>query len=124
MIGINAAKTNVGSLKDWNVSYRQIDLLPNGTIDLSRLETMLYQIESRVVYLQRSCGYASRPTLKMSEIEKTINWIKRFFPECLVLVDNCYGEFTETIEPTHVGADLIMGSLIKNPGGTIVPTGG
>lgn len=78
----------------------------------------------QVVYIQRSCGYEMRPTLSMDQIKKAVDFVKRLKPEIPVLVDNCYGEFTEDKEPTHIGADLIMGSLIKNPGGTIVSTGG
>lgn len=124
VIGSTNNQDKSGSLHDWGVAYRQIELLKTGRVDLDALTKSLCPDLNQVVYLQRSCGYATRPTLKVAEIESVVAHVKRRCRSCLILVDNCYGEFTEEREPTHVGADLVMGSLIKNPGGTIAPTGG
>ncbi len=112
-----------GSLIEFGISYRQLDLTPSGNVDWDTLESAI-KPETRLVLIQRSCGYAWRSSLSIAEIEKIIKIVKRQNPDTVCFVDNCYGEFIETQEPTHVGADLMAGSLIKNPGGTIVTAGG
>ena len=121
VIGITETK---GSLKEFGVNYDQIDLTPDGTVDYSALEDRLKKEFVKIAYIQRSRGYETRPSLTISEIEKITSLVKRVSPETIVMVDNCYGEYVEYDEPTDVGADIIMGSLIKNPGGGIAPTGG
>lgn len=115
--------TGQGSLRDFGITYRQVELTPEGSIDWSALATAIRD-ETRLVLIQRSCGYSWRQSLSITEIEKIVHSVKQQNPNAVCFVDNCYGEFIETREPTAVGADLIAGSFIKNPGGTIVPTGG
>ncbi|MGR3275944.1 aminotransferase class I/II-fold pyridoxal phosphate-dependent enzyme [Acaryochloris marina NIES-2412] len=112
-----------GSLKDFGVEYRQLELTPTGTIDWQALETSI-EPQTRLVLIQRSCGYSWRPSLSIEEIGKIVDRVKAQNPNTICFVDNCYGEFIEDREPPAVGADLIAGSLIKNPGGTIVTAGG
>ncbi|CAI5520545.1 unnamed protein product [Closterium sp. Naga37s-1] len=114
-----------GSLREFGVSYRQIELTPEGGLDWDAL-SMPGAVEQRTrcVLVQRSCGYSLRETLTVEQIGRIVEIVKAQNPSCVVVVDNCYGEFVEEREPTHVGADLIAGSLIKNPGGTIAPSGG
>lgn len=112
-----------GSLKEWGITYRQLDLTPAGGIDWATLATAI-RPETKVVHIQRSCGYSWRPSLSIAEIEKIVHLVKQQNPDTICFVDNCYGEFIEDLEPTAVGADLIAGSLIKNPGGTVVTAGG
>ena len=112
-----------GSLMDFGVSYRTLDLTADGMVDFDALAGSL-RPATRVALVQRSCGYALRPTLSIADIERIVSIIKSKSPETLVLVDNCYGEMTAECEPTAVGADLCMGSFIKNPGATIVTGGG
>ena len=112
-----------GSLKDFGISYRQIDLTSEGTVNWEALQNCV-KPETKLVAIQRSCGYSWRKSLSIDEIEKIIKIVKQQKPEVVVFVDNCYGEFIEDREPTNVGADLMAGSLIKNPGGTIVTAGG
>ncbi len=114
---------NMGSLKDYGVTYDQVDLDENGRLDYAAIEEHLKKSEVKMVYLQRSRGYSLRPTISVAEIKKVVEITKRV-GNAIVMVDNCYGEWTEKIEPTSVGADLIAGSLIKNPGGGIAKTGG
>lgn len=114
---------DAGSLAEFGVSYRILDLAPDGRINWHALSTAISP-RTKVALIQRSCGYSLRPTLSIDEIERAVKVIKSQNPNVHVLVDNCYGEFTETREPPAVGADLCMGSLIKNPGGTIVSGGG
>ncbi|MEI2583962.1 methionine gamma-lyase family protein [Scytonema sp. PRP1] len=114
---------NQGSLNEFDIHYRQLDLTPEGTINWQALSHAVEE-KTRLVLIQRSCGYFWRPSLSIAEIEKIIHLVKQQNPNTICFVDNCYGEFIETQEPTHVGADLIAGSLIKNPGGTIVTAGG
>jgi cystathionine beta-lyase family protein involved in aluminum resistance len=114
---------NQGSLQDFGICYQQLDLTPAGTIDWQALASAV-QSNTRLVHIQRSCGYSWRPSLAIADIEKIIYLVKQQNPDAICLVDNCYGEFVEDREPTAVGADLIAGSLIKNPGGTIVTAGG
>jgi cystathionine beta-lyase family protein involved in aluminum resistance len=112
-----------GSLLDFGVSYRQLDLTPEGTINWDSLSKAVAN-KTRLVLIQRSCGYSWRPSLSIDDIEKIIHIVKQQNPNTVCFVDNCYGEFIDIREPTHIGADLMAGSLIKNPGGTIIPTGG
>ena len=112
-----------GSLKDYGVGYRQVDLVDNKP-DLEGMAKAAADPKVKVVLIQRSKGYATRASLSVAEIGEMIRVIKAANPNVSVIVDNCYGEFVETIEPTHVGADLVVGSLIKNPGGGLAPTGG
>lgn len=114
---------NHGSLADYRISYRQLDLTEEGTVDFQALSHAI-EDNTRLVLIQRSCGYSWRPSLSIADIEKIIHIVKQQNPNTVCFVDNCYGEFIETQEPTHVGADLMAGSLIKNPGGTIVTAGG
>ncbi len=112
-----------GSLRDFGISYEQLDLLPDGTPDYSGMEERISPAY-KMVYIQRSRGYSLRPSLTVQEIERIAEIAKRKAPNCIVMVDNCYGEFIEKDEPVSHGADLIAGSLIKNPGGGVAPTGG
>ena len=121
VIGITETEDNQGSLKDFGIEYRQVDLLPDGTLDFDAIEKAVKTAD--MVYIQRSRGYSLRPTVSVDEIERVVK-ITRANSNAVVMVDNCYGEWTEKKEPTEVGADLIAGSLIKNPGGGIVRTGG
>ena len=121
VIGLRGA--GQGSLKEFGIDYRQLDLTLDGTIDWSKLAHAV-RPNTRLVSIQRSCGYSWRPSLTIADIEKIIHLVKQQNPDTVCFVDNCYGEFVEDREPTAVGADLMAGSLIKNPGGTIVPTGG
>ncbi|MCI8599332.1 MAG: hypothetical protein HFJ10_13000 [Lachnospiraceae bacterium] len=120
VIGIRPSK---GSLAEYGVTYRQVDLLENGSFDYPAIEKALNE-KTRLVTIQRSKGYQTRPTLSVSRIGELIAFIKERRPDVICMVDNCYGEFVETIEPTEVGADLCVGSLIKNPGGGLAPIGG
>lgn len=112
-----------GSLQEFGVSYRELALTQNGMVDWDTLATAI-RPETRLVLIQRSCGYSWRPSLAIADIEAIVHLVKRQNPNTICFVDNCYGEFVENQEPTAVGADLMAGSLIKNPGGTIVPAGG
>lgn len=120
VIGI---RDSVGSLKEYGVSYRQVDLLQDGSFDFENIRKAINE-KTKLVTIQRSKGYATRPTLSVARIGELISFIKSIKPEVICMVDNCYGEFVETIEPTDVGADMIVGSLIKNPGGGLAPIGG
>ena len=112
-----------GSLAEFGVLYDELPLTALGRVDEERLEQAL-ALPTRLVLIQRSCGYSWRPSLPVAEIGRLVERVKALQPTCLVFVDNCYGELVEEREPTAVGADLIAGSLIKNLGGTIAPTGG
>ncbi len=112
-----------GSLIDFGIRYRHLPLTSEGTLDWQALERAVEE-STRLVFIQRSCGYSWRSSLSIAEIEKIVKLVKRQNPETICFVDNCYGEFVEDREPPAVGADLIAGSLIKNPGGTIVTAGG
>ena len=120
VIGI---RDSVGSLKEYGVTYRQVDLLEDGSFDYEGIEKALND-RTKLVTIQRSKGYATRPTLSVARIGELIAFIKRRKPEVICMVDNCYGEFVEKMEPTDVGADMIVGSLIKNPGGGLAHIGG
>ncbi len=122
----NSGESGNGSLRDFGVEYRQADLLPDGRFDEARIRQILGDEGDRVkvVFIQRSKGYLNRKTLSVDDIGAIIPLIRSLAPNAYVVVDNCYGEFTETREPTAVGADMIIGSLIKNPGGGMAETGG
>ncbi len=112
-----------GSLLEFGISYRELPLTREGSVDWQALSSTI-SANTRLVFIQRSCGYSWRSSLSISEIEKIVAIVKHQNPSTICFVDNCYGEFVEDCEPTAVGADLMAGSLIKNPGGTIVPAGG
>lgn len=112
-----------GSLKEHGVSFRQVDLLPDGTIDYDSIPNAINE-KTKLVTIQRSKGYCFRPSLTVEEIKKLITFVKNIKPDVICMVDNCYGEFVDTIEPSDVGADLVVGSLIKNIGGGLAPVGG
>ncbi|SFR06115.1 aminotransferase class I/II-fold pyridoxal phosphate-dependent enzyme [Desulfoscipio geothermicus] len=120
---IGARVESEGSLTGMGVYYRQVDLLPNGELDWTSIDAALRQ-PVKMVLVQRSCGYSTRPSLKMDELDKLCLFIKQRQPEAIIFVDNCYGEFVEASEPPEHGADIMAGSLIKNPGGGLAPTGG
>lgn len=120
VIGIRESK---GSLKEYGISYRQVDLLEDGAFDFENIKKAVNE-KTKLVTIQRSKGYQTRPTLSVARIGELISFIKNIKPDVICMVDNCYGEFVETIEPTDVGADMIVGSLIKNPGGGLAPIGG
>lgn len=111
------------SLKEYGVSYRQVDLLPSGGFDYDGIRAAINE-KTKLITIQRSKGYATRPSYSVEEIGKLIAFCKECKPDVLCMVDNCYGEFVETQEPTNVGADMVVGSLIKNLGGGLAPTGG
>ena len=120
---IGAVDKGHGSLKDYGVSYRQVELLDNKP-DLEGIKRTVSDPSVKAVLIQRSRGYSTRDSLSVEAIGEMCRLIKQANPNAAILVDNCYGEFVETQEPTHVGADLVVGSLIKNPGGGLAPTGG
>ncbi|MBQ1989363.1 MAG: methionine gamma-lyase family protein [Clostridia bacterium] len=113
-----------GSLADFGVSYGQVNLDENGMPDIDKIKEVLSAEKPKMAYIQRSRGYSTRPSYKIADIEKVIKAVREVSPDSVIMVDNCYGEFVEKLEPTQVGADIIAGSLIKNPGGGIAPTGG
>ncbi|TDT61531.1 aminotransferase class I/II-fold pyridoxal phosphate-dependent enzyme [Fonticella tunisiensis] len=123
VIGIEGE--NTGSLKEYGVDYKQIDLNEDGKIDIDAVQKLISQDSSiRMIEIQRSTGYGWRPSLSISDIENAIKEIKKIREDIICFVDNCYGEFIDTREPIEVGADIVAGSLIKNIGGGIAPTGG
>ncbi|MTH51813.1 hypothetical protein GKZ89_00230 [Bacillus mangrovi] len=121
IVGIRGSGS--GSLKEFGISYQTVDLQADGKPDLQALKTAISS-KTKMVGIQRSKGYANRPSFTISEIREMITFVKSINPEIVVFVDNCYGEFIEEMEPCHAGADLIAGSLIKNPGGGLAKTGG
>ena len=120
VIGI---RQSVGSLREYNISYRQVDLLSDGSFDWGGIRAAINE-KTKVATIQRSKGYQTRPTLSVERIGELISFIKSIKPDVICMVDNCYGEFIEEIEPSDVGADMTVGSLIKNPGGGLAPIGG
>ena len=120
VIGIRSSPC---SLAEYGVSYRQVDLLDDGTFDYPGIRAAITE-KTKLVTIQRSKGYATRPTFSVKQIGELIAFVKSIKPDIICMVDNCYGEFVETIEPSDVGADMVVGSLIKNPGGGLAPIGG
>lgn len=120
VIGIRPSQ---GSLAEYGVTYSQVDLLPDGEFDYKGIEKSINE-RTKLVTIQRSKGYQTRPTLSVARIGELISFIKGIKPDVIVMVDNCYGEFVEDKEPSDVGADMVVGSLIKNPGGGLAPIGG
>ena len=120
VIGI---RESIGSLKEYGVTYRQVDLLEDDSFDYEGIKNAINE-KTKLVTIQRSKGYQPRKTFSVKEIGELIKFIKEIKPDIKCMVDNCYGEFVETIEPSDVGADMIVGSLIKNPGGGLAPIGG
>ena len=122
VIGIRGE--NCGSLKEFGIEYRQVNLLPDGTPDIEAISEAVRDPRVKVAYVQRSRGYSLRPSINMTMMEQLIRAVRQNNPKVIFMVDNCYGIFTEKLEPTQLGADLIVGSLIKNAGGGIARTGG
>ena len=120
VIGIRPSRC---SLAEYGVSYRQVDLLPDGTFDYEGIRAAISD-KTKLITIQRSKGYATRPTFSVTQIGQLIAFCKSVKPDVVCMVDNCYGEFVETIEPSDMGADMIVGSLIKNPGGGLAAVGG
>ncbi|MDF2820068.1 MAG: Cystathionine beta-lyase family protein involved in aluminum resistance [Clostridiales bacterium] len=120
VIGISPSS---GSLSEYGITYRQVDLLEDGAFDYEGIKAAINS-KTKLVTIQRSKGYTTRPTLSVTQIGELIKFVKSIKPELICMVDNCYGEFVETIEPSDVGADMVVGSLIKNPGGGLAPIGG
>lgn len=120
VIGIRPSK---GSLAEYGITYRQVNLLPDGGFDYDSIKKAI-NAKTKLVTIQRSKGYQTRPTLSVERIDELISFIKGIKPDVICMVDNCYGEFVERIEPTDAGADMVVGSLIKNPGGGLAPIGG
>lgn len=120
VIGIRPSK---GSLAEYGITYSQVDLLSDGSFDYDKIKAAINE-KTKLVTIQRSKGYEPRKTLSVEQIGQLIAFIKGIRPDIICMVDNCYGEFVETIEPSNVGADMVVGSLIKNPGGGLAPIGG
>ena len=120
VIGIRPSR---GSLAEYGVTYRQVDLLPDGNLDYENIKNAING-RTRLITIQRSKGYQTRPTLSVERIGELISFVKGIKPDVICMVDNCYGEFVERKEPSDVGADMVVGSLIKNPGGGLAPIGG
>lgn len=120
VIGIRPSK---GSLAEYGITYRQVELKPDGFFDYPAIAQAIRE-ETKLVTIQRSKGYQTRPSYSVAQIGELIAFIKKIKPDVICMVDNCYGEFVETLEPSDVGADMVVGSLIKNPGGGLAPIGG
>ena len=120
VIGIRPSK---GSLAEYGVTYRQVDLLSDGTFDYARIKEAINE-RTKLVTIQRSKGYQTRPSFSVEQIGELITFVKSIKPDVICMTDNCYGEFVEGREPSDVGADMVVGSLIKNPGGGLAPIGG
>lgn len=120
VIGIRPSR---GSLREYGITYSQVDLLEDGSFDYENIKKAINE-RTKLVTIQRSKGYQTRPTLSVARIGELISFIKRIKPDVICMVDNCYGEFVERLEPSDVGADMVVGSLIKNPGGGLAPIGG
>lgn len=116
--------TDIGSLKDFGVSFAQTNLKADGTFDKDAIRDSIIKYQPKMIAIQRSRGYSWRNALKINDFEDIISYVKNIKPDVIVMVDNCYGEFVDTLEPSDVGADVVVGSLIKNPGGGLAPTGG
>lgn len=120
VIGIRPSK---GSLAEYNITYKQVDLLEDGSFDYEKIKNAIHE-KTKLITIQRSKGYQTRPTLSVKKIGELIAFVKKIKPDVICMVDNCYGEFVEEKEPLEVGADMIVGSLIKNLGGGLAPIGG
>ena len=120
VIGI---RKSMGSLAEYGVTYQQVELLPDGSFDFASIEKAISE-KTKMITIQRSKGYQTRPSFSVDQIGEAIAFVKKVKPDVIVMVDNCYGEFVEEKEPSDVGADLVVGSLIKNPGGGLAPIGG
>lgn len=124
VIGIrNKGKERTGALTEYGITYKQVDLLSDGSFDYENIRKAIHE-KTKLITIQRSKGYQTRPSFSVKQIGDLIKFIKGIKPEVLCMVDNCYGEFVEIIEPSEVGADMVVGSLIKNPGGGLAPIGG
>lgn len=123
IIGIDKTKECPGSLREYGIEYNQVDLLEDGSFDYNGIRNAVSG-KTKIVAIQRSKGYAVRPTLSVAAIKECVEYVKSIRNDIIVMVDNCYGEFVETLEPSDVGADMCVGSLIKNPGGGLAPMGG
>ena len=121
--GVIGVREEKGSLAEYGITYDQVDLLPDGGWDFEGIKAKLTP-DVRLVEIQRSKGYDTRKSLTVAEIAEAIAFVKKLRPDVIVMIDNCYGEFVETTEPSEYGADMVVGSLIKNPGGGLAPTGG
>lgn len=120
VIGIRPSK---GSLKEYGITYRQVELSADGTFDYENIKKAIHE-HTKLITIQRSKGYQTRPSFSVTQIGELIHFVKQIKPDVICMVDNCYGEFVEMIEPSDVGADMVVGSLIKNPGGGLAPIGG
>ncbi len=121
--GVIGIRPEPGALSEFGITYDQVDLLPDGGWDFEGIRAKI-KPETKIVHIQRSKGYETRPSLSVEQIGEVISFVKSIKPDVICMVDNCYGEFVETIEPSDVGADMVVGSLIKNPGGGLAPIGG
>ena len=121
--GVIGVRESKGSLAEYGITYKQVELLPDGNFDYDGIKNSINE-HTKLIEIQRSKGYDTRHTLSVAEIGDIIGFIKNIRPDVICMVDNCYGEFVETIEPSEVGADMVVGSLIKNPGGGLAPIGG
>ena len=121
--GVIGVRESKGSLAEFGITYKQVDLLPDGSFDFEGIKNSINE-HTKLIEIQRSKGYDTRHTLSVKEIGEVISFIKGIKPDVICMVDNCYGEFVETIEPSEAGADMVVGSLIKNPGGGLAPIGG
>ena len=123
LAGVIGTRPTPGSLAEYGVTYRQVELLPDGSFDYDAIRAAIHE-KTKLITIQRSKGYATRPSYSVAQLEELIAFCKQCKPDVICMVDNCYGEFVETDEPTNVGADMAVGSLIKNLGGGLAPTGG
>ena len=121
--GVIGVRETKGSLAEYGITFKQVDLLPNGQFDYKKIKKSINS-NTKLIEIQRSKGYDVRHTLSVAEIADVIKFIKNIKPDVICMVDNCYGEFVDIIEPSEVGADMVVGSLIKNPGGGLAPIGG
>lgn len=121
--GVIGIRPMSGSLKEYGITYSQVELLDDGGFDYEQIKKSIHE-KTKLITIQRSKGYSWRPTLSVEQIGELISFVKSIKADVICMVDNCYGEFVETMEPSEVGADLVVGSLIKNPGGGLAPTGG
>ncbi len=121
--GVIGVRESKGSLAEYGITFKQVDLLPNGDFDYEKIRKNINE-KTKLIEIQRSKGYDVRPTLSVKQIGDVIKFIKNIKPDVICMVDNCYGEFVDVIEPSEVGADMVVGSLIKNPGGGLAPIGG